>query len=878
VIPEISGANSEESGSIRSGDTPTLRDTGMWNPRRSLVARLLWYVVPVALVPAAVYWVIGDRIAAEQRESLLTTLIADARLREARTLSEDAAERVRAIESTAAEVISIARRGAEESRHALEAGPDPRLPAEALVDEPGGLLRTPGRGVSAAIVSRRRGLGPEARRDLAATRRLEAPFVVLGLGPVDLSALAIRTASGVLRIVPGLDVEPRGKPIVDPAFRFPSESAAPFAGGTGGAGPPPVVWSAVYEDTYAGNGKIVSAVVPVKARNGRLLAEIGVDWVFPRMFQGSQDPTRPDDVEFVFAADGRAVVVMPGDRFPAERIPELGASASKFGNGTFDTKVGEQTFLVATRRVPELGWTYAKVAPRAALEKKVAEQLQPIFAESLRKRDELRLFYVALVGLFAAAVVVATRRALAPLRRVARTADAVAFGRPSPRLPESDRLDEIGRLSRAVMDLDRRVRWRIASMEGVHRLAQTAALMTRPEETFRQITRQIAELVGASKAWISLWDPETRSLVLTPPGFGVPDEALRGRHIGLTDQSLAILCYRTGETCLQNDVESDPRISRKIREALGVEKNIVFTPLKAEVGILGVLAVADKPGGFDAEDQSAIDGYAGEAALLLRNARLYEELQRSYERLRDAQRNRDYFLQNINHELRTPLTAILGWSEVLAEDRPDKETMRIAVDQINRSTQFLLALIGDLLDLSRFEEGRTRLEPEDVDLGPLVADSVEPVSVMAEAKGIRMLLAVPPEKTPVRLDPLRVRQVLWNLVHNAVKFTPKGGEIRVEAGADDRGITFSIADNGVGIDAKDLPLIFERFRQIDGSSTRAYRGMGIGLALAKAFVELHGGTIQVDSQPGRGTTFRIRLPRIASGAAATPEPRQGTLL
>ncbi|MGZ5380840.1 MAG: ATP-binding protein, partial [Thermoanaerobaculia bacterium] len=418
----------------------------------------------------------------------------------------------------------------------------------------------------------------------------------------------------------------------------------------------------------------------------------------------------------------------------------------------------------------------------------------------------------------------------------------------------------------------------IASMEGVHRLAQTAALMTRPEETFAQLTRQIAALVGATKAWICLWEPETRSLVLTPPGFGVSDEALRGRHIGLSDQSLAILCYRTGETCLQNDVALDPRLSKVLLSALNIEKNIVFAPLKAEVGILGVLAVADKPGGFDAEDQSAIDGYAGEAALLLRNARLYEELQRSYERLRDAQRNRDYFLQNINHELRTPLTAILGWSEVLAEDRPDKETMRIAVDQINRSTQFLLALIGDLLDLSRFEEGRTRLEPEDVDLGTLVTDSVEPVSVMAEAKGIRMTLAVPSEKTSVRLDPLRVRQVLWNLVHNAVKFTPKGGEIRVEAGADDRGVTFSIADNGVGIDAKDLPLIFERFRQIDGSSTRAYRGMGIGLALAKAFVELHGGTIQVDSQPGRGTTFRIRLPHIAGGAEVTPGPRQAMLL
>jgi signal transduction histidine kinase/HAMP domain-containing protein len=878
VIPEIPAADSEDSGQVRPDDAPFTRNTGAWEPRRSLAARMLWYVVPVALVPAAVYWIIADRIGADQRQSLLETLIREARSHEARTLSEDAADRLRTIGKAADEVASITRRAAEEARRVLEEGPDPKLPAEELVDEEGGVLHSPARGVSAAIVSRLRGLDADARRDLAATRRLEAPFVTLGLGPMDLSALSIRTATGVLRVVPGLDLSPGGKPIVDPRFRFPSDTAALLADGTGGAGSPPVVWTSVYEDTYAGRGNIASAVALVRGRNGRVLAEVGVNWVFPRIFQEIQDPTRPSDVEFVFAEDGRAVLVAPEDRFPAEQIREFGSTATKWGDGTFETKIGEGMFLAATRHVPDLRWTYAKVTPREAVEKKVADQLQPIFAESLRRRNELRLFYVALVGLFGAAVVVATRRALAPLRRVARAADAVASGRPSPHLPESERLDEVGRLSRAMTDLDRRVRWRIASMEGVQSLAQTAALMTRPEETYQQLTRQIASLVGATKAWISLWEPETRSLALTPPGFGVPDEALRGRRVGLNDQSLAIFCYRTGETCLQNDVAADPRISKALLTALNVEKNIVFAPLKAEVGILGVLAVADKPGGFDAEDQSAIDGYAGEAALLLRNARLYEELQRSYERLRDAQRNRDYFLQNINHELRTPLTAILGWSEVLAEDRPDRETMRIAVDQINRSTQFLLALISDLLDLSRFEEGRTRLEPEEVDLGPLVTNSVEPVSVMAEAKGIRMTLSVPQSKTIVRLDPLRVRQVLWNLVHNAVKFTPKGGEIRVEAGSDEGGANFTIADNGVGIDAKDLPLIFERFRQIDGSSTRAYRGMGIGLALAKAFVELHGGTIRVDSQPGRGTTFHIRLPRIASGTAGPPEPLQGTLL
>ena len=869
---DISGASSAVSGRYDSGEGRTARDSGGWSPRRSLAARLLWYVLPVALVPAAVYWVAGDRIGAEQQSTILSTLLADARRQEQETLSGQAADRVRRIGDDKRDVMDIARRAAVESAKALEAGPDPKLPAETLVNEAGGLLRTSGRGVSVAMVSRRHALAGEARRDLAATRRLEAPFAALGLGPGDLSAISIRTASGVLRVVPGLDLKPGGRPVIDPAFLFPSDSARPLVDGAAGTGSPPVIWTDVYEDTYGGNGNIVSAVALVKGRDGRLLAEVAVDWVFLRLFQQSQDPTRPDDVELVFAADGRPVVVAPQDRFPPERLRELGAIVATRGTGIVETRLGGQAFLLAMRDLGDLRWTYARLAPRATLEKKVAAQIQPIFAATLRKRGELRLLYVALVGVFAAAVVVAMRRTLAPLRRVARVADAIASGRPSPRLPEGDRLDEVGRLYRAMTNLDRRVRWRIASMEGVHRLAQTAALMPRPEETFAQLTRQIAGLVGATKAWICLWEPETRSLVLTPPGFGVSDESLRGRRLGLNDQSLAIVCYRTGETCLQNDVASDARLSRVVVEALRIEKNIVLAPLKTEVGILGVLAVADKPGGFDAEDQSAIDGYADEAALLLRNARLYEELQRSYERLRDAQRNRDFFLQNINHELRTPLTAILGWSEVLAEDQPDKETTRIAVDQIHRSSQFLLALISDLLDLSRYEEGRTRLEPEEVDLGPLVTGSVEPVSVMAAAKGIRMTVVVPPGKTPVRLDPLRVRQVLWNLVHNAVKFTPKGGEIRVEAAADDRGVSFSIADNGVGIDAKDLPLIFERFRQIDGSSTRAYRGMGIGLALAKAFVELHGGTIQADSQPGRGTTFRIRLPRIESGSPDVESP------
>ena len=856
----------ETSGRLPYGeDSPRTKDA--WNPRRSLGARLGLYLVPVAVIPALVYWLAVDRETDRSEERLLETMLADAHRQEAKSLRDDADDAVRTIEFTAKGLVTIVRHAGVETARALEAGPEAGRPAEELVDEPGSPLRSARPGVSVAMVSRLAGLTPQARRDLEATRRLEAPFVSLGLGPVDVSAIAVRTASGVMRIIPGRPRAPGGPSAVGPDFGFPSAESRPLAALPPPDGPAPVAWSSAHEDGYSGAGAIVTANVLVRAGDGRPVAEVGVDWAFSRLFESPPDPARPDDVELLVSPEGAVLLVSPPGHLADEDLRTLAATVPARSPGDFETDLASRRFLVASRRIPELRWIYAKVSPRASLERKVTAELDPVFGATRRRRAELRLLYLAVILALSGALVAVTSRALAPVRRVARFADAIAAGRTVGEVPGLDREDEVGRLFRALKNVERRVRWRMASMEGVHRLAQTAALMTRPDETLAQLTRQIAQLVGATKAWLCLWEPETRSLVMAPPGYGIPDEALRGLRIGLEDQSLAMFVYRTGEAALRNDM-SDPRLSAELGARLGTRQNIVFAPLKAEVGILGVLGVADKPGGFDAEDQAAIEGYADQAALLMRNARLYEELQRSYERLRDAQRNRDYFLQNVNHELRTPLTAILGWSEVLSEDRPDKETVKIAVDQINRSAQFLLALISDLLDLSRFEEGRTRLEPEEVDLGSLVAGAVEPVSVMAEAKGIEMTVTTPAEPTPVRLDPMRMRQVLWNLVHNAVKFTPKGGRILVEASADAAGTSFSVVDNGVGVDAKDLPFIFERFRQVDGSATRAYRGMGIGLALAKAYVELHGGAIAVESQAGKGTAFRVRIPRTAPPAAA----------
>lgn len=604
-----------------------------------------------------------------------------------------------------------------------------------------------------------------------------------------------------------------------------------------------------------------------RMREIEALAKTGDEGAVARDFGKGGGAEVRGDVELLLPGRGRDPLVHPDGGLPADEVAAIERIAERDAGGERELSIGGLKRLIAVRRLTGLPWTYVRYSSLSAVRAEAEAHAQTIFEVDRRWRTRLRALYAGVMLVLAALVVVVVRRAVAPIRTVVRVADAITAGETPPEIGGLERLDEVGRLVAAIRNLERRIHRRISTMERTHQLGATASVMTSPEETLARLSRIVAEGIGAEKCWLALWEPETRSLALTAPGHGVPDELLRGRRLGLSDRSVAVASYQTGETYVLNEITADPDLPLGTIEALGVTSNVAFAPLRTEVGALGVLAVADKPGGFDADDRAALESFADQAALLLRNARLYYELQKSYERLRDAQRNRDYFLQNVNHELRTPLTAILGWSEILSEDRPDPETMQTAMIQIRRSAQFLLTLISDLLDLSRFEEGRTKLEREDADLATVVREAVEPVSVMAEGKGIVLSVDAPAAgEAIVRLDPVRVRQVLWNLLHNAVKFTPRGGRIELSARADAEGAHFLVRDTGVGVDPKDLPFVFERFRQVDGSATRAYRGMGIGLSLVKAFVELHGGTVSAESQPGRGTTFRVRIPRPAPSA------------
>jgi signal transduction histidine kinase/ActR/RegA family two-component response regulator len=226
-----------------------------------------------------------------------------------------------------------------------------------------------------------------------------------------------------------------------------------------------------------------------------------------------------------------------------------------------------------------------------------------------------------------------------------------------------------------------------------------------------------------------------------------------------------------------------------------------------------------------------------------------------------ANRVKDEFLSTLSHELRTPLTSIIGWTSLMRAGQVKGEVKAQALETIERNARIQSRLIDDLLDLSRIISGKLLLDTRDVELAAVVSDSIDVVRPAANAKGIRLTYECEPGAKPVAGDPARLQQVAWNLLSNAVKFTPEGGEVTVRLTREDARVRLAVSDTGKGIAPEFLPHVFDRFRQADSATTRAYGGLGLGLAIVRHLVELHGGTAQADSGgEGRGSTFSVTFP------------------
>jgi PAS domain S-box-containing protein len=236
-------------------------------------------------------------------------------------------------------------------------------------------------------------------------------------------------------------------------------------------------------------------------------------------------------------------------------------------------------------------------------------------------------------------------------------------------------------------------------------------------------------------------------------------------------------------------------------------------------------------------------------------------------------RARNESLAMVSHELRTPLNAILGWSRLLRTRRLDSTTAARALEVIEHNAQAQAQLINDLLDLSRIATGKLRLELQSVDLPQIIEDAADSLRPAAEDKGLGLDLDLQPAASSVPGNVNRLRQVLWNLLSNAIRFTPEGGRIQITLRYTRSDARISIADTGQGIRADFRPHIFERFSQEDCTATRQHDGLGLGLAIVREIVELHGGTVGVESSgEGKGATFELTLPLSAGFNSANPEP------
>src|SRR5262249_4438175 len=229
-----------------------------------------------------------------------------------------------------------------------------------------------------------------------------------------------------------------------------------------------------------------------------------------------------------------------------------------------------------------------------------------------------------------------------------------------------------------------------------------------------------------------------------------------------------------------------------------------------------------------------------------------------------ANRAKDEFLAVVSHELRAPLNAILGWVQIMQSRQLDPESVTNALKAIERSAKSQVKLVEDIRDVSRISTGQLRLDVRPVDPAAIVSAVLETVQPAADAKSIRIDTDIHPAAGLVSADPIRLQQVVWNLLNNAIKFTPRQGQVKVRLQRGEQHIELTVADSGQGISPEFLPDVFDRFRQADSTTTRRHGGLGLGLAIVRHLVEQHGGTVQAQSDgQDCGAKFTLRLPLMA---------------
>lgn len=406
---------------------------------------------------------------------------------------------------------------------------------------------------------------------------------------------------------------------------------------------------------------------------------------------------------------------------------------------------------------------------------------------------------------------------------------------------------------------------RAVELETVSRVGAATSTILESERLLEAVVDLTKQSFNLYHAHIYLLDEAAEQLVLVA-GAGHVGEIMKseGWRIGLSQRSLVARAATTRHGVIANDVRREEGFLPN--PLLPATRSELAVPMIASNRLLGVLDVqSDQPNYFTEADIRIQTAMATQIAVALQNAMLFEEQLETAEKLREVERLKSDFLASMSHELRTPLNSIIGFADVLLEGLDGELTDRMAEDVqlIRDSGQYLRELIGDILDMSKIEAGKMRLRYELIGIAGLVEEIMANARTLAlsyKKEHLALSADVASEVTSVYADRTRLKQVLYNLLSNAIKFTEEGG-VKIMMRYEGEWLVAGVQDTGIGIREENLGLIFEQFRQVDNSLTSTMAGTGLGLPISKSLILLHGGEIWVESQPGKGTTFWLKIPR-----------------
>jgi signal transduction histidine kinase len=383
------------------------------------------------------------------------------------------------------------------------------------------------------------------------------------------------------------------------------------------------------------------------------------------------------------------------------------------------------------------------------------------------------------------------------------------------------------------------------------------------EDVLTTAMRFVTGMMGADGSSILLVEDESGSLNFFIT-FGEKAEEIKKITLE-RGEGIAGFVADTGLPVVVADVNREARFSHRVDQITGFKtRSIACVPLKVRGDLRGVIeVVSKKAGAFGDKDLDMLGAIAGPVAVMLENARLIREVRRLHDELAEATRVKAEILATMTHEMRTPINIVIGNLDLMLRGFLGdlSERQRKSVETALRNSGEALNLVSSLLDLSRFEAGQYVVRLEDFRLEDIWSELETFFRVGLSGKAVELFWSIDGALPVLNSDRMKTKEILSNIVFNAVKYTDRG-EVRVTAAARDSGrqIAIEVRDTGVGIPADSLPYIFEPFRQAEGSATRSLGGVGLGLAIAKRLIELLRGTVEVESELGKGTTFRIALP------------------